>query len=114
MDILGLIAVLSFGLTCFALGYSLGKDINKTQKQPPQPSKLSGYHLFNNTGPAVIVGQQYPFFSYSIDGFSENINRFYRFSFGACGCRCFFVLESIKRLDKYYTGNYYNSCTGGI
>ncbi len=32
MDILGLIAVLSFGLTCFALGYGIGKDNNKTQK----------------------------------------------------------------------------------
>jgi hypothetical protein len=32
MDILGLIAVLSFGLTCFSIGYSIGKDSNKTQK----------------------------------------------------------------------------------
>jgi hypothetical protein len=32
MDILGLIAVLGFGLTCFGIGYSLGKDINKLQK----------------------------------------------------------------------------------
>ncbi len=32
MDILGLIAVLSFGLTCFEIGYSIGKDSNKTQK----------------------------------------------------------------------------------
>lgn len=32
MDILGLIAVLSFGLTCFGIGYSIGKDNNKTQK----------------------------------------------------------------------------------
>ena len=32
MDILGLIAVLSFGLTCFGIGYSIGKDSNKTQK----------------------------------------------------------------------------------
>ena len=30
MDILGLIAVLSFGLTCFGIGYSFGKD--HTQK----------------------------------------------------------------------------------
>lgn len=28
MDILGLIAVLSFGLTCFSIGYSIGKDRN--------------------------------------------------------------------------------------
>ncbi len=32
MDIWGLIAVLSFGLTCFGIGYSIGKDSNKTQK----------------------------------------------------------------------------------
>lgn len=32
MDITGLIAVLSFGLTCFGMGYSVGKDNNKTQK----------------------------------------------------------------------------------
>jgi hypothetical protein len=32
MDILGLIAVLSFGLTCFGIGYTFGKDSNKTQK----------------------------------------------------------------------------------
>jgi hypothetical protein len=32
MDIFELIAVLSFGLTCFGIGYSFGKDINKTQK----------------------------------------------------------------------------------
>lgn len=33
MDIiLGIIAIISFGCTCFAVGYSIGKDINKTQK----------------------------------------------------------------------------------
>ncbi len=32
MDILELITVLSFGLTCFGIGYSIGKDSNKTQK----------------------------------------------------------------------------------
>jgi hypothetical protein len=32
MDILGLIAVLSFGLTCFGIGYSIGKDTSNTQK----------------------------------------------------------------------------------
>ena len=32
MDILGLMAVLIFGLTCFGLGYPLGKDSNKMQK----------------------------------------------------------------------------------
>ena len=32
MDILGLMAVLSFGLTCFGLGYTLGKVSNKMHK----------------------------------------------------------------------------------
>lgn len=32
MDILELIAVLSFSLTCFGIGYTFGKDSNKTQK----------------------------------------------------------------------------------
>ena len=32
MDILGLMAVLSFGLTCSGLGYTLGKDSNKMHK----------------------------------------------------------------------------------
>ena len=33
MDIiLGIIAVLSLCLTCFAVGYTIGKDINKTQQ----------------------------------------------------------------------------------
>lgn len=36
MSIVDFIAVVSFGLTCFGLGYSFGKDKNKTQKQPPR------------------------------------------------------------------------------
>ncbi len=32
MDILNLMAALSFGLTCFGIGYSFGKDHNKTEK----------------------------------------------------------------------------------
>jgi len=32
MDILGLIAVLGFGIACFSIGYSFGRDINNTQK----------------------------------------------------------------------------------
>ena len=41
MSIIDFIAVVSFGL-----GYSLGKDTDKTQKQPPRSGKLSGYfHL---------------------------------------------------------------------
>lgn len=31
MDILGLMSVLSFGLTCFGIGYSFGKD-NSNEK----------------------------------------------------------------------------------
>lgn len=36
MSIVDFMAVVSFGLTCFSLGYAFGKDNNKTQKQPPQ------------------------------------------------------------------------------
>ena len=43
MSIVDFIAVVSFGVTCFGLGYSFGKDNNKTQKQPPRPDKLSDY-----------------------------------------------------------------------
>jgi hypothetical protein len=32
MDILGLMAVLSFGMTCFGIGYSFGKDNSNTKK----------------------------------------------------------------------------------
>ena len=32
MSIIDFIAVVSFGLTCFGLGYSLGKDTDKTQE----------------------------------------------------------------------------------
>ena len=42
MDIVDFIAVVSFGLTCFSIGYTLGKDNHKPQKQPPQSGKLSG------------------------------------------------------------------------
>lgn len=32
MSIIDFIAIISFGLTCFSIGYTLGKDNNKTQK----------------------------------------------------------------------------------
>ena len=44
LTIEGLIAVISLCVTCFGLGYAIGsKDNDKTQKQPPQSGKLSGY-----------------------------------------------------------------------
>ena len=33
MDILGLIAVLSFGLTCFGLGYAIGSDDRRNSQK---------------------------------------------------------------------------------
>ena len=33
MSIVDFIAVVSFGLTCFSLGYSLGKDVEKSAKK---------------------------------------------------------------------------------
>ncbi len=38
MGILDFIAVLSFGLTCFGIGYSIGKKNNR-----PDPEKAGGY-----------------------------------------------------------------------
>ena len=35
MSIVDFIAVVSFGLTCFGLGYSFGKDNHKTQNSRP-------------------------------------------------------------------------------
>ncbi len=32
MSTFDVIAILSFGLTCFSIGYTFGKDINKPQK----------------------------------------------------------------------------------
>lgn len=32
MSIIDFIAVVSFGLTCFSIGYTIGRDSNKTQK----------------------------------------------------------------------------------
>ena len=43
MSIVDFIAVVSFGLTCFSIGYTLGKDNHKPQKKPPWSGKLSGY-----------------------------------------------------------------------
>ena len=41
MSIIDFIAVVSFGLTCFTIGYTLGKDVNNTQNSRPV-CKLSG------------------------------------------------------------------------
>ena len=57
MSIIDFIAVVSFGLTCFGLGYSFGKDRDKTQKQPPRPDKLSGY--FTNFKGQPSIGDTY-------------------------------------------------------
>lgn len=49
MEILGIVlAILSFGATCFKAGYSLGRDIEKNAKKyPPSPRKTSGYFLIH-------------------------------------------------------------------
>ena len=45
MTMIELITVLSFGLTCFSVGYAIGRrDNKKTQKQPPNTfAKIDGY-----------------------------------------------------------------------
>ena len=41
MEILGIVlAILSFGATCFKAGYSLGRDIEKNTKKEPLPDSL--------------------------------------------------------------------------
>ena len=32
MSIVDIMTMLSYGLTCFAIGYSIGRDINNSQK----------------------------------------------------------------------------------
>ena len=43
MSIEQFISVFSLIIACIALGYTIGKDINNKQKQPPQSGKLSDY-----------------------------------------------------------------------
>ena len=40
MSIIDFIAVVSFGLTCFGLGYTFGKDNNNSQNSRPMSGKL--------------------------------------------------------------------------
>ena len=49
MEILGIVlAILSFGATCFKAGYSLCRDTEKNAtKSPPSPRKTSGYFLIH-------------------------------------------------------------------
>ena len=42
MSIEQFISVFSLIIACIALGYTIGKDLNK-QKQPPKPEKQGGY-----------------------------------------------------------------------
>ena len=60
MSIVDFIAVMSFGLTCFGLGYTFGKDNNKPQKQPPWSGKLSG--IFVKLYIELTVYRQHSFF----------------------------------------------------
>ena len=56
------IAILTFGLSCFSLGYMIAKDIfSQTKKQPPDPEKFSGYlsysegtHRLSGSAPFLI------------------------------------------------------------
>ena len=67
MSIVDFIAVASFGLTCFGLGYSFGKDNSKTQKQPPRPDKLSDYfQLIDLMGQPSIGGSLFVYSIYHV------------------------------------------------
>ena len=40
MSIMDFIEIVGFGLTCFSIGYTLGKDNHKSQNLPPSSGKL--------------------------------------------------------------------------
>ena len=60
MSIVDFIAVVSFGLTCFSIGYAFGKDNHKTQKQPPTSNQLKRLFLLYIFG--LTVYRQHSFF----------------------------------------------------
>ena len=62
MSIVDFIAVVSFGLTCFSIGYAFGKDINKTQKQPPTVQQNYAA-IFVITKIGLTVYQQHLFYT---------------------------------------------------
>ena len=53
MSIIDFLAVVSFGLTCFSIGYTFGKDSNKTKNSFPRSDKLSEYFAYNKIGLTV-------------------------------------------------------------
>ena len=58
MSIVDFIAVISFGLTCFGLGYTFGKDNNKPQKQPPRSANqatIFDIQIVNRTNRLSVV-----------------------------------------------------------
>ena len=59
MSILDFIAIVSFGLTCFSIGYTFGKDSHKTQKQPPQSDMYPFYWTSSERG--IFMRYSYEF-----------------------------------------------------
>ena len=55
MSIEQFISVFSLIIACIALGYTIGKDINNKQKQPPTSGKLSGYFIAINQANRLSV-----------------------------------------------------------
>ena len=46
MEIIGIVlAILSFGATCFKAGYSLGKDVEKSAKIAAHPDTIAAIFL---------------------------------------------------------------------
>ena len=46
MEIIGIVlAILSFGATCFKAGYSLGKDVEKRKKIAAHPDTIAAIFL---------------------------------------------------------------------
>lgn len=54
MSIIDFIAVVSFGLTCFGLGYTFGKDNNNS---PTEPATGSFFRIHGNKNSRPMSGK---------------------------------------------------------
>lgn len=73
MSIADFIAVVSFGLTCFSIGYAFGKDINKTQKQPPRSANYAAIFVITKIG--LTVYRRHPISIIILAWFHTNVKK---------------------------------------
>ena len=74
MSIADFIAVVSFGLTCFSIGYAFGKDINKTQKKPPTVQQNYAT-IFVITKIGLTVYRRHPISIIILSWFHTNVKK---------------------------------------